>query len=107
MDKKKILKGQKCTLKRSKKVVLYNHMIQDPKYINPETIKSILIQAIMEGDMEMLKDALISQIHLHKKTELVKKSKLGRQTLYDLINDKREFNPTIKTLSSLLRAIAT
>jgi len=69
-------------------------------------IKSILVEAIMEGDMEMLKDAIVGLIRVNKKSDLVKKSKLGRQTLYDLINDKREFNPTVKTLSALLKAIA-
>lgn len=60
----------------------------------------------MEGDMEMLKDAVVGLIRQNKKSDLIKKTKLGRQTLYDLINDKREFNPTVKTLSALLQAIA-
>jgi len=60
----------------------------------------------MEGDMEMLKDAVVGLIRLNKKSDLIKKTKLGRQTLYDLINDKREFNPTVKTLSALLQVIA-
>ena len=40
-------------------------------------------------DRETLKDVLIAQIRLENKAELVRKSKLGRQTLYDLIEGKR------------------
>lgn len=75
-------------------------------YPDRKIIESILVEAIMEGDMEMLKDAIVGLIRVNKKSDLIKKSKLGRQTLYDLINDKREFNPTVKTLSSLLKALA-
>lgn len=75
-------------------------------YPNRKMIESILVEAIMDGDMEMLKDAVVGLIRQNKKSDLIKKTKLGRQTLYDLINDKREFNPTVKTLSALLQAIA-
>jgi len=103
MDKIKTLKRPKGFLKKSKKVILHPYVVSYP---DREMIKSILVEAIMEGDMEMLKDAIVGLIRVNKKSDLVKKSKLGRQTLYDLINDKREFNPTVKTLSALLKAIA-
>ncbi len=106
MGKTKILKGPKSSLKKSKKIILQPFEVRDPKLIDPELLKSILIEAIMEGDMEMLKDAVVGIIRLNKKSDLIKKTKLGRQTLYDLINDKREFNPTIKTLSALLQVFA-
>ena len=106
MGKPKILKKPKGLLRKSKKVILYPFKVRDPKYINMESLKAILIEALFEDDIELLKDALVGIIRFNKKSDLVKKSKLGRQTLYDLINDKREFNPTVKTLSSLLKAIA-
>lgn len=106
MGNTKILKRQKSSLKKSKKIVLYPFEVRDPKLIDPEILRSIIIEAIMEGDMEMLKDAVVGLIRQNKKSDLIKKTKLGRQTLYDLINDKREFNPTVKTLSALLQAIA-
>jgi DNA-binding phage protein len=87
-------------------VVLLPHKILDEDILDRETLKSILMEALIDGDIEMLKDDLITQIRLQSKAELVRKSRLGRQTLYDLIEGKREFNPTVKTLSSLLRAIA-
>lgn len=103
MGKKKILRRPKGSLKKSKKVVLTPYVISYP---DRKIIESILVEAIMEGDMEMLKDAVVGLIRLNKKSDLIKKTKLGRQTLYDLINDKREFNPTVKTLSALLQVIA-
>ncbi len=106
MGKTKILKGPKSSLKKSKKIVLHPFDVRDSKFLDPEIIKSILLEALMEGDMEMLKDAVVGLIRLNKKSDLIKKTKLGRQTLYDLINDKREFNPTVKTLSALLQVVA-
>lgn len=87
-------------------MVLQQHKVLDSKLLDRETLKSILSEALIDGDIEMLKDVLITQIRMMSKADLVRKSKLGRQTLYDLIEDKREFNPTIRTLSSLLKAIA-
>lgn len=87
-------------------MVLYPHKILDENILDRETLKSILMEALIDGDIEMLKDVLITQIRLQSKAELVRKSKIGRQTLYDLIEGKRDFNPTVKTLSSLLKVIA-
>lgn len=106
MAKAKISTKQKSSLKKSKAVVLHPHKVLDESVLDKETLKSILMEALIDGDIEVLKDVLITQIRLQNKAELVRKSKLGRQTLYDLIEGKREFNPTVKTLSSLLKAIA-
>lgn len=87
-------------------MVLHPHKVLDESILDRETLKSILMDALIDGDIETLKDVLITQIRLANKAELVRRSQLGRQTLYDLIEGKREFNPTVKTLSSLLKAIA-
>lgn len=106
MAKIKTLKKQRSSSKKSKPVVLHSHNVLDEKRLNKEHLKSILAEALVEGDFDMLKDVLIAQIRVQNKAEIVRRSKLGRQTLYDLIEDKREFNPTVKTLSSLLKALA-
>ena len=106
MAKAKTLTKQKNSLRKLKAVVLHPHKILDESVLDRETLKSILMEALIDGDIETLKDVLITQIRMQNKAELVRKSKLGRQTLYDLIEGKREFNPTVKTLSSLLKAIA-
>lgn len=106
MGKVKTLGKPKKSLKKLRAVALHPHKILDESILDKETLKSILIEALMDGDMDTLKDVLITQIRMQNKAELVRKSKLGRQTLYDLMDDKREFNPTLKTLSSLLKSIA-
>lgn len=87
-------------------MVLHPHKVLDESVLDKEALKSILMEALIDGDIEVLKDVLITQIRLQNKAELVRKSKLGHQIIYELIEGKREFNPTVKTLSSLLKAIA-
>ena len=87
-------------------MTLHPHKVLDSDLLDRETLKSILVEALIDGDIELLKDVLVTQIRLRNKAEVVRKSKLGRQTLYDLIDGKREFNPTVRTLSQLLKAIA-
>lgn len=106
MAKVKTLKKQKESSPKSGGVTLYPHKVMDKSVLDRETLKAVLINALIDDDIETLKDVLITQIRLANKAELARKSKLGRQTLYDLIEGKREFNPTVKTLSSLLKAIA-
>ncbi len=106
MGKAKTSKKLSGSLKKSKGVVLHPHKVMDHTALDREVLKSILMEALIDGDIEVLKDVLITQIRLANKADLVRKSKLGRQTLYDLIEGKREFNPTVKTLSSLLKVLA-
>jgi DNA-binding phage protein len=55
---------------------------------------------------EFLKRPRAKQISYKPSTGLSSKTGLGRQTLYDLINDEKEFNPTLSTLAAILKAIA-
>tara|TARA_Y100000590_G_scaffold458061_1_gene611989 strand:- start:179 stop:316 length:138 start_codon:yes stop_codon:yes gene_type:complete len=40
------------------------------------------------------------------KSKLAQKAGLGRQTLYDLIDPKKEFNPELSTITALFQIIA-
>lgn len=60
----------------------------------------------MENDLETFENVLVAYIRSASKTKLSVKTKLGRQTLYDLISEDQEFNPSLTTLSSILKAIA-
>lgn len=106
MGKVKTSKKQKKSLKKSKQMAFVPHKFMDERYLKPEVLKAIMMDSLIEGDIETFKDVLISFIRVQNKSELTKKSKLGRQTIYDLINGKRKFNPTIETLCSLFKAIA-
>ncbi len=39
------------------------------------------------------------------KSKLAIETKLGRQTLYDLLDEEKPFNPGIKTLAPLLKTL--
>lgn len=73
---------------------------------DPDLLKEILIEAIFNDDVAQLADAVVAMIRESNKADLIKKTGLGRRTLYDLIEGKREFNPSIRTLSSLLKGLA-
>ncbi len=69
-------------------------------------IKKILVDALMQDDIETFQDVLLAHLRTVSKTKLASKTGLGRQTLYDLISEDREFNPTLSTLAAILKAIA-
>ena len=106
MDKAKTSGKQRKSLRTSKKMVLMKHDTSHAGFGDAKKIKAILIQALMEDDLETFKDVLIAHIRAMSKTELSARSKLGRQTLYDLVDESKEFNPTLSTLGSILKAMA-
>ncbi len=106
MARTNTLKKRRRSPKKSMAVILHPHKVLDESVLDREVLKSILMEALIDGDIETLKDVLVNQIRLANKADLLRESKLGRQTLYDLIEGKREFNPTVKTLSLLLKAFA-
>lgn len=71
-----------------------------------KVIKKVLFEALMQDDIETFTDVLVAHLRTCSKLGLAKKTGLGRQTLYDLINGKREFNPSLKTLGAILKSIA-
>jgi len=71
----------------------------------PKLVKEILADCVLSGDMDTFQDVLLAFIRSQPKTKLAAKTKLGRQTLYDLLNQGNEFNPEWETLRSLLKAI--
>jgi DNA-binding phage protein len=70
-----------------------------------KNIKLALTKALMRDDLKTFKAILVSYLRKTPKTALSARTKLGRQTLYDLINGEREFNPSLTTLGSILKAL--
>ena len=106
MGKAKTSGRLKKSSKASKRMVLTRLNTSDSRFQDAKLIKPILIEALMEDDLETFKDVLIAHLRSMSKTELANKTHLGRQTLYDLIDESKEFNPTLSTLGSILKAIA-
>jgi DNA-binding phage protein len=69
------------------------------------SLKEVLAEALMNNDLETFQDVLTVHIRTVSKSKLAAKTRIGRQTLYDLIDEEKEFNPTLSTLGSILKAI--
>ena len=83
--------------------------IHDPfssELADPKMIKQAVLQALIEGDLEAVRDVLIAHLQTINKSKLASKAKIGRQTLYDLMDSKKEFNPSIRTLTTILESLA-
>lgn len=106
MGKIKTLKKQKNSSAKSKAPLLVAHDPFGKELADPKFIKQAVLQALVDGDLEAVRDVLIAHLQTVNKSSLASKTKLGRQTLYDLMDSKKEFNPSIKTLSIILDNLA-
>lgn len=68
-------------------------------------VKRVLLECLAEGDLESFEDILVAHLKFTNKTSFCKKSGIGRSTLYDLLNEDKEFNPSLKTVVAILEAI--
>lgn len=93
MDNKKTSKKQKNSSKK------FN-------FNQPELVREILADCILSGDMETFEDVILAFIRSQPKSKLAHQLQIGRQTLYDLMNEDKRFNPEWETLSGILRAMA-
>ena len=101
MAKTKILKKQKDFLTNGLKKFEPDRKLLSDKKLVIET----LMEALLTNDVETFRDVLIAHLRTLSKTELAKKTGLGRRTLYDLMDEKK-FDPRLSTLSALLSKIA-
>lgn len=106
MGKLKTSNKQKKSLIKSKAVLLEAHNPYDKKLGNLQLIKKSVLQALVDGDLEAVRDLLIAHLRTVNKSQLAAKTKLGRQTIYDLIDMDKEFNPSVKTLAAILNNLA-
>lgn len=101
MAKVKTSKKQKGSLPNTLKKFEPDRDILMDKKLVLET----LIEALLTNDVETFRDVLVAHLRTLSKTELAKKTGLGRRTLYDLMDEKK-FDPRLTTLSALLSKIA-
>lgn len=101
MAKVKISRKQKISsLNTIKKHEPDRKLLRDKKLI-----VEVLLDAILQNDLDTFRDVLIAHLRSISKTDLAKKTGLGRRTLYDLIENKN-FDPRLSTISSLLSKLA-
>lgn len=74
---------------------------------NAKLVQETLLECIKDGDLDSFREVLIAHILTTNKTSLAKKAGIGRQTLYDLIDLNKKFNPELSTISAVIHAIAS
>ncbi len=94
--------------KKSEKKSLKEHIPFKSKELkNSNLVIDTLLECIKSGDAESFREVLIAYVMTANKTLLAKKAGIGRRTLYDLLDPKKEFNPELSTISALISAIAS
>lgn len=95
----------KKSLRKSDSLILNEHRPQLSSFDNSQAVKEALSECILNSDLEAFEDVLLAYIRSQSKTKLSQKTKLGRQTLYDLLAEGRKFNPEWETLKIILETI--
>lgn len=80
--------------------------LSNPKLANKKYVRELLIDCLTQNDLETFQDVLISYIRSSAKASLSKRTKIGRTTLYDLIDPNKPFNPTLDTLGKIFEDLA-
>lgn len=92
--------------KKSKALSLKVHVPFKSKILkDSEVVADTLLECIKTGDLESFREVLFAHLMTVNKVALAKKAGIGRRTLYDLIDPKKEFNPEISTVSALIQAL--
>lgn len=73
---------------------------------NSNLISETLLECIQTGDLKSFRSILTSCLTTINKVDLAKKAGIGRQTLYGLIDPKKNFNPELSTVSAIIEALA-
>lgn len=73
---------------------------------NSSVVTETLLDCIRTGDLQTFREVLYAHLLTVNKVELAMKAGIGRRTLYDLIDPKKEFNPELTTISALIQALA-
>lgn len=69
-------------------------------------VAETLLECIRTGDLDAFREVLMSHLMTVNKVAVAKKAGIGRRTLYDLIDPKKDFNPELSTVSAVIRALA-
>lgn len=77
-----------------------------PELKDPKLVSETLLDCIKTGDLDSFRDVLISHLMTANKVRLAKKAGIARRTLYDIMDQKKKFNPELSTVSAVIRALA-
>ena len=102
MGKVGILKKQKKSVKKSLKV---HEPFSSKELKSAELVIETLLDCIRSGDIDTFREVLTAHLMTVNKAGFAKKSGIGRRTLYDLMDPKKEFNPELSTISAVIRSL--
>jgi DNA-binding phage protein len=93
--------------KKSGKSLFVTHRSSHNKSLaDKKLVKEILVDALTHNDIETFQDVLVSYLRTTSKLNLSKRTKIGRTTLYDLIDPEKPFNPTLETIGKIFEELA-
>ncbi len=69
-------------------------------------VAETLLECIRTGDLASFREVLMAHLMTVNKVKVAKVAGIGRRTLYDLIDPKKDFNPELSTVSAVIRALA-
>lgn len=72
---------------------------------NRSGVLQTLLDCLAENDLESFRDILVAHLNVVSKSKLAAETNLGRQTLYDLLDSSKPFNPTLSTLGPILKSL--
>ncbi len=72
---------------------------------DPVGVLETLIECLVENDLESFREVLAAHLHVTNKSKLSRDTKIGRTTIYDLLNEDKPFNPTLETLGPLFKSL--
>lgn len=82
---------------------ILNH--SDSSLCDSSVVSETLLDCIKSGDLEAFRDVLTMHIMSTNKVKFAQKTGLCRATLYDLMNRNITFNPSLTTVSAIIRGL--
>ncbi len=78
---------------------------RSPELTDTKLVREILLESLAANDLETFQDVLVGYLRAASKLSLSRKTRLGRTTLYDLIDPEKPFNPTLETLGKIFESL--
>jgi len=103
MDKKRTLKKQR----KLETPLFVNYEPGESKGLaNKQLVREILIDCLIQNDIDTFQDVLIGYLRTTSKSAFARNTKIGRTTIYDLMDPSKPFNPTLETIGKIFEDLA-
>ena len=102
MAKTEILKKRKKSATKSLKAYV---SFKSQELKDPHVVADVLLECIKTGDIDSFREVLAAHLMTVNKSQYAKKIGIGRRTLYDLLDPKKDFNPELSTISAVIKSL--